>query len=231
MNSDSLLTPNSLVSIISLIYAVSICIAVVNLLGYYQYFDAIWILKEFSLSYILIYSTSFFFAILGSAFSAYQFYKIRTINHPKVSIKDILIKSSSCILFFLILIITLFYFSKINADSIIFFILYGIGFILTYIYLFICDQSHIEIHINAQIKISMAFLMFSIILTSGYCSAALKFHLGEFYTVDIVSNSEKFYLLEATGDKAIIFTLDSSPPKKMKYKIINTSDIKLIYKD
>ncbi|KGT48228.1 hypothetical protein [Acinetobacter sp. HR7] len=231
MTSESIFHTKNLVAIIPLIYAASICIAVVNLLGYYQYFDAIWILKEFSVSYILIYSAGFFFAIITGFYFAYQIYRIRLLNQKEFSFKDLIIKSTYIILIILFLIGVLFYIDKINSEIIVFFSLYTLVFIANYTYLAIHDKSYVDGNFRSQIKIQMAIFMFVVCLTSGYYNAKLKFYLEEFYTVNLKNNSEKFHLLETIGDKAIIFTLDSSPPKKMKYKIVDISDLELIYKD
>lgn len=204
----------TILELIPILYAVFSCLSILYFIGYYNYFDALWLIKDLSIPTILIYTT---FQMLGSLYGI-LFAIISMVNQTEVTLTSLIIKiiivmAIVCALFSLKL-----YFLQVPTQVVIFLILVLLNFLFTYTVIYIKNKPETSFKIiNAfQLCLGISVIYFA----CGTADSAFKVKSKEFYQV----NDSTFYMLEKQNDHIIAFRKNPNTDK-FEYKIIKNDDV------
>lgn len=219
----------NILEILPLLYAVFSSLSILYFIGYYIHLDALWLLKDISISDLII-STSYQMIgfIFGAIFAIQSCYNKQFLDKKEINFITLISKFLLLVTVIVIILLSMYFFSTLKAQVAIFSVLYLFGFILTYIFL---------INQNTQINFFKKLFTAQIILGIGiayYCCgslhAYLKIELNDFYQIVDNKNKSEFYMLEKQNDQIVAFRKNPNT-ETFEFKFMKLDDVKLLKKD
>lgn len=211
-----------ILELIPILYAVFSCLSILYFIGYYNYFDALWLIKDLSIPTLLIYTTFQMIGFIFGLFLAIQFFHLRKLMEKKYTFTTVSI--STLIVWFVSFLLYLVstFLNLITADSITFLLLYCAAFPLASLFLLNLSQPLISFkYMHNFILVGLIGLTY---YASGYFNANCKIQMHSFYMISTTNSIKNFYMLEKQNDHIIAFR-KSPTTDKFEYKIIKNDDV------
>ncbi|MFV5490314.1 hypothetical protein [Acinetobacter sp. ASP199] len=226
-NKNEYLELKTLLGNLPIIYAIFSGLSVLYFVGYYTKFDALWLLKDLSISTLIIYTSYQMIGFTFGALLAIQNIHGRMIVKKSISITTLLFSTSVIFGISAIIVGISYWLNLINPQVIVFIILYCLAYILSYSF-YLALKMHDDFF--KRITLVQIVLLTGIsYYLCGTFNAVLKIKTNDFYQIYTNNNFDGFYMLEKQNEHVIAFK-ENKDTNKLEFKILKTEEVNLLRK-